>query len=326
MRPRGVLSRALDGARHWQDPGPRLAVAVSGGRDSTALLHATVRQALGCGVHVHALHVHHGLMPQADAWWQHAQAQCQRWARRGLPVSFHGRRLNTKPSPGDSVEAWARRERYRVLAEMASELEAGIVLLAHHRRDQAETVLLQALRGSGAAGLSAMPDKTEREGIVWIRPWLHMPAHAVEAYVKRYRLAFVVDPSNAHARFARSRLRAQVWPAFGRAFPGAEAALDAVARRMQEAQACLVALAEADANGGAVVDGGLALAAWTALSSPRRANVLRHWAQSWSHVGLPESLLERLLLEVPASRPGAQWPAPGGTLRRDRTTLRFVAS
>lgn len=302
-----------------------VAVAVSGGRDSTALLHATARQCAGSGLVVHALHVHHGLMPGADVWWRHVQAQCRRWARRGFPVCFSGRRLQGRPASGDSVEAWARRERYAALAEMAKAVGAPVVLLAHHQRDQAETVLLQALRGSGTAGLAAMPRQVERNGIIWARPWLDVPAQAVEAYVRRHRLSFVLDPSNADSRFARSRLRTQVWSVFQGAFPGAETALQAVARRMQEADACLRELARSDAAAGAVADGALVLTAWLLLTPPRRANVIREWAESWSASGLPESLLRRLMEELPRSRNGARWPAPGGYLARSRGVLRFMA-
>ena len=129
---------------------PVVAVAVSGGRDSTALLHATARAAVGTGVEVLALHVHHGLQAEADDWLRHVRAQCRRWAGAGLPLRLDWRRLAGQPAPGDSIEAWARRGRYAALAEMAQAGGAGLVLLAHHRRDQSETVLLQALRGGAS--------------------------------------------------------------------------------------------------------------------------------------------------------------------------------
>ena len=139
----------------------RVAVAASGGRDSTALLHCTVRQAAALGVEVMALHVHHGLLPQADQWLYQVQAQARRWG-----ASFAATRVQGGPKPGQSVEAWARRERYRALAEMAKKAGCSAVLLAHHRRDQAETFLLQALRSAGPAGLSAMPLLAEREDLI----------------------------------------------------------------------------------------------------------------------------------------------------------------
>jgi tRNA(Ile)-lysidine synthase len=122
---------------------PVVAVAFSGGRDSTALLHATLRAARDGGVQVVALHVHHNLQPEADTWLAHAQQVCQRWSR-GAPLRLLHRRLAGTPARGDSVEAWARRERYRALADMAHEAGAELVLLAQHRRDQAETFLLRA--------------------------------------------------------------------------------------------------------------------------------------------------------------------------------------
>ncbi|HET6599350.1 MAG TPA: tRNA lysidine(34) synthetase TilS, partial [Burkholderiaceae bacterium] len=146
-----------------------VAVAYSGGRDSTALLHATLAAAAPLSVHVVALHVHHGLSPNADAWLAHCDAQCARWARRGHPLTFAAQRLATQPARGESVEAWARSARYAALAEMALAHGATLVLLAQHRRDQAETFLLQALRGAGVAGLAGMPRGVERAGIVWQR-------------------------------------------------------------------------------------------------------------------------------------------------------------
>jgi tRNA(Ile)-lysidine synthase len=300
-----------------------VAVAVSGGRDSTALLHVTARAAALQGLQVHALHVHHGLVPEADAWLRQVQAQCRRWGRSGLPLSFHARWLSGAPAAGDSVEAWARRERYRALAAMAREAGCGLVLLAHHRRDQAETLLLQALRGGGPAGLAAMPRSAQRESITWARPWLEQPREAIEAYVRRHRLKFVDDSSNRDPRFARNRLRLAVWPALERAFPDAETQLLAAARRAQEASACLAELAAADLAE-AAVEGALHFGRWRLLSLPRRVLVLRAWLRDTLKAPAPESLLQRLGDELPAARQG-RWPAPGGELRLYDGLLRFGA-
>lgn len=301
---------------------PAVAVAVSGGRDSTALLHAVARAAHALGLQVHALHVHHGLVPQADDWLQHVQLQCRRWAARGLPVQFHATRLPGQPERGDSVEAWARRERYKALAAMARAAGCSLVLLAHHRRDQAETLLLQALRGGGPAGLAAMPASAQRGGITWARPWLDQPREAIESYVRRHRLAFIDDTSNADPRFARNRLRLTVWPALQRAFPDAEAQLQAAARRAQEAAACLQALAEADLAPLRQPDGALRCAAWKLLAPPRRRLVLRHWLHQQLPGGVPESLVERLTDELPRAR-SARWPAPQAELRLHDGLLRL---
>lgn len=299
---------------------PAIAVAVSGGRDSTALLHATARAARDLGVRVHGLHVHHGLSPHAGEWAAQVQAQCRRWG-----VCFHLARLSGAPAVAESVEAWARRERYAALARMARSAGCDAVLLAHHRRDQAETVLLQLLRGAGARGLAAMPAAALRDGITWLRPWRDHPREAVEAYVRRHRLRFVEDGSNADPRFARNRLRLQLWPALQDAFPGAEAALAHAADRAAEEAACLADLAAADA--GVVVAGDAVLrSAWLKLPGPRRALVLRHQLSLWcGGRGVPDSLVQRLLAELPAATAG-RWPAPGGELRLYRGRLVHSAS
>ncbi len=293
----------------------RIAVAVSGGRDSTALWHATACAARGTGLEVVALHVHHGLLPQADAWVAHLRRQAARWAARGLPVRLLWQRLQRSPARGDSIEAWARRERYAALAAMARAEGIGLVLLAHHRRDQAETFLLQALRGAGAAGLAAMPREVERDGIVWARPWLDQPRAAIDAYVRRHRLGSVDDPSNEDRRLARSRLRSEVWPLLSRSFEQAEHALAASARRAQEAAACLRELAAIDAALACTPDGHLQQRAWLALSPARRANLLRVWLAGQAPAGVAESLVQRLLRELPDAATASAWPWPGGALR-----------
>lgn len=306
------------------DPLRRIAVAYSAGRDSTALLHATASAAVGQGVEVLALHVHHGLSAQADDWLAHAQRLCARWATQGLPVRLCAQRLVSKPAPGESVEAWARRERYRVLREMAQHEGATVVLLAHHQRDQAETLLLQALRGAGVAGLAGMPQTIEREGVTWTRPWLQQPRSAIEAYVRHHRLRFVDDDSNAQPRFARNRLRLDVWPALVNAFPQAEASLADAATWAAQATEALAELAAMDLA--ELADArGLRLAAWQSLSVPRRVNALRAWLQREGGALPSSTLLQRLLVELPT--PGdAQWPSPHGTLHRRRGRLVLVPS
>ena len=188
------------------------------------MLWVTARQAQPFCLPVVALHVHHGLMPEADAWEAQARAVC---AQLGVPLRV--KRLNGAPAAGDSVEAWARRHRYPALAEMAKAAGASLVLLAHHAEDQAETVLLQALRGGGPAGLAAMPAQWQAHGLSWARPWLHLRKETLAALVRRLGLPTVQDPSNADPRFTRSRLRAQVWPVLEAAFPHVATVLGEVA-------------------------------------------------------------------------------------------------
>ncbi|MED5619014.1 tRNA lysidine(34) synthetase TilS [Ideonella sp. BN130291] len=301
---------------------PCVAVAFSGGRDSTALLHVVLRQAAASGLRVAALHVHHGLQPRADAWLAQLRRRCAGWARQGAPLEFDARRLPGQPGPGESVEAWARRGRYAALAEMANAAGCSLVLLAHHRRDQAETFLLQALRGGGAAGLSGMPATAMRDGLTWARPWLHLPREAIESYVRRHRLRFIDDASNDDPRYARNRLRLQVWPALTGAFTDAEACLVAAATRAQQEAACLVELAQADLADIEAGDG-LLIDSWCRLSVARRANALRAWLRRRCGAGPAEPFLQRLLKELPAGAAPARWPGEGGELRRYRGVLRW---
>ena len=301
-----------------------IAVAWSGGRDSTALLHATLIEALPLGAKVFALHVHHGLSPNADAWLAACAAQCARWAKRGLPVTFVSTRLTTSPAPGESVEAWARQARYRALRTMAQQHAVSVVLLTHHRRDQAETFLLQALRGAGVAGLAAMPASVERDGITWQRPWLTKPPEDIEAYVRRHRLKHIEDESNGDRRFARNRLRLELWPALAGAFDQAEMSLATAAGWAHEARTALDELATLDL-GHAASERGLKLAPWLALSSARRSNALRAWLGAQTGRPVTPSLVVRLLRELPATR-SARWPLDGGELRLYRGWLMFDES
>lgn len=300
----------------------RIAVAFSGGRDSTALLHATVAAATGQGVQVLALHVHHGLSPNADAWLAHGEALCRRWARAGKPVSFFAQRLVDRPARGDSVEAWARGARYAALREMALAHGATSVLLAHHRRDQAETFLLQALRGAGVAGLAAMPRRIARDGVVWERPWLDRPRDEIDAYIRRHRLRPVEDDSNADLRFARNRLRLQVWPALTGAFDAVESTLAASATWAQQANAVLAEVAASDLL--QVADAqGLRVAAWRELSPARRSNALRGWLAQQHDAPAPSTLVARLFDELVA-RGSGRWPFGAHELRLHRGVLRCM--
>lgn len=290
---------------------PLVAVATSGGRDSTALMHATLRQMAAMGGRVLALHVHHGLHADADEWAAHVARQCRRWAQAGWPAEFKMQRLAGQPGPGDSVEAWARKGRYQALAEMAREANCEVILLAHHRRDQAETVMLQALRGAGAAGLAAMPAQIHRDGLWWCRPWLGQSSSAIDAYVRRWQLKHIEDTSNQDPRQDRNRLRMKVWPALLEAFPHAEDRLGEVARQGALHQSLVDEIAALDL---ALLLGpdGLNVRRWMGLSEVRRRFVLRAWwMQAQPDQGASHHLLERLLQDLPRSETGT-WPAGQG--------------
>lgn len=306
---------------------PVVAVAYSGGRDSTALLHATWRtvQAQGGGS-VLALHVHHGLSAHADEWLSHARHQCAQWLAQGAPLRFEFRRIHRRPESGESIEAWARRERYLALADMARSAGADIVLLAHHLQDQAETFLLQALRGAGVAGLAAMPEQVERGGIVWCRPWLRHSRDAIEDYVRLHGLSYVDDDSNCDSRFARNRLRSMVLPALVQAFPQALQSLADAANWAQ--QALDVAQEQAENDLRQVLDEqglSLQLAPWLALPLARRSSALRVWVLKVSGHAGSSALIQRLLVEL--KKTGSHcWSHANGVLRSYRGQLSWAAA
>ncbi len=303
---------------------PCVAVAYSGGLDSTALLWLTARQGVLLGASVVALHVHHGLMPEADAWAAHAQANAERLGREGWPVRLVVRRLAGAPAPGESVEAWARRGRYAALASMAHEVGAGLVLVGQHADDQAETVLLQALRGAGPAGLAGMPARWEADGLLWARPWLHRPRAQLRAAAEASGLDWVDDASNADRRFARSRLRHEVMPALQAAFPQTVHVLGDVARQAAQARALADEVAADDLPRCTGADGGLVYRAWQALPPGRRANALRAWLAGCLTAGVPVALVDRLLTEWTGQ--GGRWPAPGSFLLSRKGVMRLEPS
>lgn len=187
-----------------------LRVAFSGGRDSTVLLHALA--ALEHGRTLTPIHVHHGLHPQADAQAAHCLRICS-----GLGLRCLIRKIGVPGRPEEGVEAAARELRYHALAEDAGPKDC--VVTAHHATDQAETFLLAAMKGSGPAGLAAMPSLRPL-GAGWLgRPLLAVADQALAAYADRYRLHWIEDPTNLDIRFDRNFIRREVLPVLSRRFP-----------------------------------------------------------------------------------------------------------
>ena len=252
-----------------------IAIACSGGLDSMVLLHLAHAWCAQQGIPLFAFHVHHGLSPNADAWLAHCERSC---AELGVPFDH---RHVTIPVDGSGVEAAARRPRYAALGAMCRAHGATLLLTAHHLDDQAETVLLQLLRGSGPAGLSGMEAANRSPGLlgddvtVMARPLLTQPRAALEAYAATHALTWVEDESNQDARYARNALRHQVMPALAANFPGFQARLARGAAHVASAQRMLEELAAQDLA--ACLDGdAVDLAVLGALSADRIDNCLRH--------------------------------------------------
>ena len=255
----------------------RMAIALSGGLDSSALLHLAHAYAREHGSALHAFHVHHGLSPNADAWLAHCEQACA-----ALGVPFAARRVQLDPRAGMGTEAAARKSRYAALGGLCREHDVRLLLTAHHLDDQAETVLLQLLRGSGPAGLSGMdaanaaPGLLDHDALVMARPLLSASREQLAAYVAEHAIPYVDDESNTDPRFARNALRHQVMPALALAFPGFQQRFARSAAHAQSAQRLLTEIAQQDLA--ACLDGDcLDIGQLRQLSLDRSSNLLRHW-------------------------------------------------
>lgn len=246
-------------------PGSRVAVALSGGIDSMVLLDALDAVAPRFSLQLSALHVDHRLSPNAGRWAAFCADAC---AARGVPLTVH--RVDVARRAGQSLEAAARAARYQKLLGA----EVDMVALAHHADDQAETLLLQLLRGAGPAGLAAMPvHRVPRaSGPSLLRPLLDLPRSTLAAYARTRGLAWIDDESNADHRHKRNLLRLAVAPLLAQAFPGYPAVIARAAGHQAEASALLDELARLD---GGDVEAGLQRAALCALSPARARNLLR---------------------------------------------------
>ncbi|RQU93332.1 tRNA lysidine(34) synthetase TilS [Burkholderia cenocepacia] len=268
-------------------PDARIAIAYSGGLDSTVLLDAAVRVA-GASRCV-ALHVHHGLSANADAWVAHAEGQAAR-----LGVAFESMRVDVPRDSGLGIEATARERRYAALDEMGERHGVAALWLAQHADDQAETVLLQLLRGAGIAGLAAMAPRYRPDGvsIERVRPLLRLLRAQLERYAEQHALAWIDDESNGDTRYARNALRVDVLPALAVHFPGFRDALGRVAQHAAAAQRLLDDLAELDFAVAARDDGqALSRDALIGFDDTRGANLLRFWMR---RLGLPSASAARL--------------------------------
>ncbi|HEY1996811.1 tRNA lysidine(34) synthetase TilS [Paraburkholderia sp.] len=265
----------------------RIAVAFSGGVDSSVLLDAAVRVA-GPARCV-AFHIHHGLSPHADHWLAH----CERFAaERG--VEFAAQRVEVARESGVSVEATAREARYRALEALCAEYGTATLWLAQHADDQAETVLLQLLRGAGLAGLAAMAFNYLPAGAAAtrVRPLLHLLRAQLERYAAARGLASIDDESNADTRYARNALRHDVLPALAVHFPGFRDALARTASHAASAQRLLDQLACLDMAAAARDDGrALSRATVLAFDDDRALNLMRYWMRS---LGMPAASSARL--------------------------------
>jgi tRNA(Ile)-lysidine synthase len=254
-----------------------IAIAYSGGLDSSVLLRLAQVHATAHGFALHAFHIHHGLSDQADAWLAHCAEQAAR-----LGIAFEARRIQVDQTGGEGTEGAARRGRYAALGDLCREHNVPLLLTAHHEDDQAETVLLQLLRGSGVAGLSGMdacntaPALLGDATLLMGRPVLTASRAALEAYAGLHAIAHVDDPSNDDPHYARNALRHRVMPVLAAGFPGFAERFARSARHAASAQQLLIELAQQDFDACTVGDA-LDIGHFRLLSPARGDNLLRYW-------------------------------------------------
>ena len=272
-----------------------LAIALSGGADSTALLLACALKWPG---QIRAIHIHHGLQSAADQFATHCQRMCDR-----LQVPLVICKVNAKHQAGQSPEDAARRARYSALSEAVHTQVSlqGVkdIALAQHADDQVETLLLALSRGAGLPGLASMPAQWERDGLRWHRPFLNVPGAKLRECLNQAQEAWVEDPSNLDEQFTRNKIRAQLLPVLARAFPQFRETFARSASHAAEAQEILDEVAAADLAR-VLEEEGPSIKALHQLSSARQSLVLRHWLKV-HHQTTPSTVqLNELLSQIAA--------------------------
>ena len=294
----------------------RYYVAYSGGVDSHVLLHccASITQLKD---KLTAVYVHHGLQTEAESWAKH----CEKTARE-LGIEFLTLRVNAKAAPGESPEEAARNARYAALKSLIKTNDA--LLLAQHREDQLETVLLQLFRGSGLRGLSGMPERTAFGVGVMLRPFLDTPKQAISDYADAHQLSWVEDPSNQSNDYDRNFLRNVVVPLLKQRWSAIDKTVARSAKHCADAQVLVDEVT--DELFDAVfnpVDKTLCISRLSEHRSHPQQLIIRHW---FRHRGLKmpsQAKVERILSQVVAAA-GHRDPILSGqgySIRRYRDKL-----
>lgn len=297
-------------------------VAYSGGLDSHVLLKITnsIREEIGGRLKV--VHVNHSLNRNSGEWASHCQNVCDQ-----LGLELEVIVIDARPPKGESPESWARRLRYEAI--QAKMTKDGILLTAHHRDDQIETLLLQLLRGAGPKGLSAMPLVCEFGRGLHLRPLLKYSREELREYAKAEKLCWIEDDSNQNTAIDRNYLRHNVIPLLTRRWPGLGPTLSRVITHQVEAAKLLDELAAIDLEKcHREIENTLEITHLKELSAPRQRNLIRYWL-SMLKLPLPSAReLQHVLDDVVSSRedaiPCVSWQDI--EIRRYRNTLFAVSA
>ena len=291
------MTQSLEQAMAGFQPAMPMAVALSGGADSTALLMSCAERWPG---QVVALHVNHGLQAAAVKFEQHCVTLCQL-----LNVPLRVLHVDAGHATGQSPEDAARIARYKAFEALArmEHAQAAIksIAIAQHADDQVETLLLALSRGAGLAGLSSMPQQWQHAGLTYWRPLLNVAGLDIRRWLRDRQAIFVEDPSNTDEKFTRNRIRAKVMPALQATFPQFRDTFARSARHAAAAQELVDDLAAIDlpavARGS---DGALLINSLQKLGRARQANVVRYWLRQAYGVLPSTAQLEELLDQVAA--------------------------
>ncbi len=304
----------------------RIGVACSGGLDSVVLLDAVCRAYPLDTIYV--LHIHHGLQAQADEWLLF----CERLAKR-YEIAFDFRLLHLPITA--NIEAHARQARYEALLQLCDQHQLDHLLFAHHQHDQAETVLLQLLRGAGPAGLAGMPAHKElqspngRTVQLW-RPLLEQNRTQLQTYAKQHKLSWIEDPSNQNMRYRRNAIRKKILPELEQIQGGAIANLARSAQWLAQSQGLMDQLAQHDAHTW-INRNQLSIAPLAALyrQDPVRAtNVMRYWLKR-NQLTMPSTeRLQSWWRDLRSLRTGAklEWLHDRHCIRAWRNSLRIESA
>jgi len=277
-----AFERALEEilARVVLSDGATIAVACSGGLDSVVLLHLSADFFAShprLNSHpLHVFHVHHGLSPNADHWQAHVQSECKQF---NLP--FDARKVSVTSVDEHGPENAARLARYEALSAMCTTHRVELLLTAHHQDDQAETVMLQALRGAGLPGWSGMADLQRDHALLpaivtLARPLLDCSRKQLEQIASERAIAHIIDESNEDSRYKRNAIRHEIFPLVEQYFEGFTQTLARSSHHFQTAQGLLDELACSDLQ--QCFDAGeLNLKRLALLSGDRIDNLLRYW-------------------------------------------------
>jgi len=290
--------------------GKRIAVALSGGLDSVVLLD-TVCKASSTNKtppEIWAFHIHHGLQKPADDWFVFCEKLAQKYK---IHFDFRLLHLGTNGAQGN-IEARARTARYEALEQLCEEHDVQDLLLAHHQNDQAETVLLQLLRGAGAAGLAGMSELRELKSgdspiFLW-RPLIHQSKAELQAYAKTYQLKWIEDPSNQNTQYRRNAIRKNIIPRLQKIQPDAVASLARSAKVLAEAQLLLDRLAKQDGKT-MLEQGGLKVKPLLLMAQrdlPAANNIVRYWLKTHALAMPSQERLAAWLKDLSSAKLDAQ--------------------